>query len=74
MATRLYSIKPEQASFQIVEAVGSAVVTSAIELTVDFGALAGYTPAMSDSQAKMMVCDALEKLRDYVATHSWPPA
>jgi hypothetical protein len=30
---------PEAASYQVVEAVGAATVTSAIEVTVDFGAL-----------------------------------
>ncbi len=35
MATRLYSINPENSEFQVTEAAGIAVVTKNIELTVN---------------------------------------
>lgn len=75
MATRRYSITPEQASYQVVEAVGAATVTSAIELTVDFAALAAFSPSMTGAQAKMLVQQAVEKICEYIEQRGvWPPA
>jgi hypothetical protein len=59
----------------VTEAAGAAVVTKNIELTVDFGTLAGLTPTMTGTQAKMQVLLALEKLHAYIETKGlWPPA
>lgn len=75
MATRRYSITPEGAAFQVVEAVGAATVTSSIEVTVDFGALAAQSPTMTGPQAKMIVETALQKVIEYIETNGlWPPA
>lgn len=75
MATRRYGLKPEQASFQVTEAVGAAIVTNPIEVTVDFDALVAYSPTMTGPQAKMLVIQGLRKVIDYIEqTHTWPPA
>lgn len=75
MATRRYSITPEAAAYQVVEAVGAATVTSAIELTVDLAALAAFSPTMTGPQAKMLVEQAVEKIIEYIETKGiWPPA
>lgn len=75
MATRLYGIKPEQAAYQVTEGVGSATSANPIELTVDFGALAAYSPTMTGPLAKTLVLQAVEKIIDYIEnTHTWPPA
>lgn len=74
MATRRYSINPEDADYQVTEAVGAAVATKNIELTVDFAGLAALTPAMTGVQAKTAVLDALDKLKAYISKGVWPPA
>lgn len=75
MATRRYGLKPEQAAYQITEAVGAAIVTNPIELTVDFDAMIAYNPSMTGTQGKMMVVDALQKLAEYIEQDAvWPPA
>ena len=57
------------------EAVGAAVVTKNIELTIDFGALAALSPAMTGTQAKMHVLQAIERVQQYIEQqHVWPPA
>lgn len=75
MATRRYGIKPEQAAYQVTEDVGAAVNANTIELTVDFGAMAAFSPTMTGSEAKLLVLAALEKLSHYIEQkHTWPPA
>ena len=68
MATRRYSINPEDNDHAVTEAAGLAIVTKLIELTVDWDGLAALTPAMSGQQARMQVLLALEKLHAYVET------
>lgn len=73
MATRRYSVAPQDPDYNVTEAVGAATVTKSIELTVDFGALA--SAGLSDVQAKMQVLMALRKLESYIETrHTWQPA
>lgn len=75
MATRRYSINPQDADFQVTEAVGAATATKSIELTVDFDGMIAFSPSMTGTQAKMQVLQALEKLHAYIETkHVWPPA
>lgn len=64
MATRLYSINPQDADYQVTEAAGSATVTKAIELTVDYDTLIG--DGLSSSQVRLQVLAALEKLAAYI--------
>lgn len=68
MATRLYSAlidggASNDSRTEITEAVGSAIVTTPIELTVD---LASVTD-------KNTVLRALQKFQDYILMGSWPP-
>lgn len=73
MATRRYAVNPQDADFQVTDAVGAATVSKAIELTVDFDALA--TAGLSDVQVKLQVKMALDKLYNYIETkHIWKPA
>lgn len=75
MATRRYSINPQDNDHQVTEAVGAAVVTKNIELTVDFDTLAALSPAMTGTHAKMQVLLALRKLHAHIETKGlWPPA
>jgi hypothetical protein len=75
MATRRYSINPQDNDHQVTEAAGAAVVTKNIELTVDFDSLIAATPSMTGTQAKMQVLMALKKLHAHIETRGvWPPA
>lgn len=66
MATRRYSLNPQDAEFQVTEAAGAATATKLIELTVDWDGLAALTPAMSGQQARLQVLAALEKMHAYI--------
>lgn len=68
MATRRYSINPEENDHAVTEAAGLAIVSKYIELTVDWDGLAGLTPAMSGQQARMQVSLALERIMNYIET------
>lgn len=73
MATRRFSINPENSEFQVTEAAGIAVVTKNIELTVNLAAVLGEgsgTRAINRGEVLL----ALEKLYNYVEKISWPPA
>ena len=74
MATRRYMINAGQRDFEITEAVGAAVVTKNIELTVDFGALAALTPTLTGTQARLQVAQAVQLLSERIANGDWPPA
>lgn len=68
MATRLYSVSNDfraegDSAVTVTEAVGSAIVTTAIELTVDLATITD----------KQRVITALQKLQDYLIQGSWPP-
>lgn len=66
MATRRYSLNVEDNDHTITDAVGLAVVTKSIELTVDWDGLA--VQGLSGQQARMQVLAALEKIHAYVET------
>ena len=70
MATRRYSIAPGQNEYQVVEAIGAAVVTAPIELTVDLANLAGT----GAPPTRQMVIDAMEQVKDWLLRGLWPPA
>lgn len=68
MATRLYSISNDfreegDSNPVVTEAVGSATVTTAIEVTVDLAVIAD----------RQRVLSALDRLRDYLIEGNWPP-
>lgn len=77
MATRRYSINPENSEFQVTEAVGAAVVTKNIELTVELANniitdsnVSGGTRGLSEQE----VVFALDKIKNYILRGNWPPA
>lgn len=73
MATRRYSVNPQDADYQVVQNVGAATVNKTIELTVDFDALT--SAGVTGTQGKLQVLLALEKLHAFIEEqHVWPPA
>jgi hypothetical protein len=66
MATRRYSINPEDSDHAITENVGAATVNKNIELTVDWDNLA--TLGLSGQQARLQVLAALARMHAYIET------
>lgn len=69
MATRRFSINPQDQYYQVTEAVGSATATKAIEVTVDLAVLTD-----SSDKGKMAVVRGIQGLSDYILRSNWPPA
>lgn len=69
MATRRYGLSAGETEFQVTEAVGAAVATDSIELTVD---LAGT--ALTGSGGKERVLLAIEMFKAHIIKGNWPPA
>lgn len=66
MATRRYSINPQDTASQVTEAAGAAIVTKFIEVTVDWDSLAALTPTMRGPQARLHVLQALQEVVEYI--------
>ncbi|QDX22130.1 hypothetical protein FP568_13265 [Pandoraea pnomenusa] len=66
MATRRLSIAVEGNDHQVTDAVGAAVVTAPVELTIDTDGL--IASGLSSTQIRMQVLLALEKLHAYIET------
>lgn len=66
MATRRYMCNPEDNTHTLTEAVGAAVVSKNIELTVDWDGLAAA--GFSGQQARAQVSMALQKFDAYIET------
>lgn len=64
MATRRYSLNKQDNEYSVTEAVGAAVATKEIELTVD---LATVT-------SREQVLAALAKFKNWIVRGAWPPA
>lgn len=70
MATRLYSAsndfreEGDNIGPSVTEAIGSATVTSPIELTVDLAVI---------GNDRQRVLSALDRLADYIIEGNWPP-
>jgi len=65
MATRRWSINKGDKSKDVVEAVGAAVATKSIELTVDLAA----------NLKQSEVLNALDLMKEYIIRNNkWPPA
>lgn len=71
MATRRYSLAPGQSEYQVTEAVGAAVVTSPIELTVDLAAITGLGTRAPN---KAEIIEVLDEFKNYILRGNWPPA
>ena len=67
MATRRYSINKQDFHYQVTEAVGAAVATREVEVTVDLA-------TVGDAAGKETVLLALKKIETYILEHNWPPA
>ncbi len=68
MATIRWSINPQDPTHQVVQAVGAAVVTKSIELTVDTGAL--IAAGITGTHLRMQVLQALQRIEEYIETGS----
>lgn len=68
MATRRFSLNPEDNDHQVTEAAGAAVVTKNIELTVDTDTLIALNPSITGSQLRMQINQALDKFKAYIET------
>lgn len=66
MATRRLSVAVEGNDHQVTDAVGAAVVTAPVELTIDTDAL--IASGLSSTQVRMQVLLALKKLHAYIET------
>jgi phage baseplate assembly protein gpV len=66
MATRRYSVNPQDMDHQVTEAAGAAVATKAIELTVDTDAL--IAAGLSSTQVRLQIAAGVEKIMAYIET------
>ncbi len=64
MATRRYGLSRGETFDQVTEAVGAAVASDSVEVTVD----------LASSLSKEDVLLALEKIENYITQGNWPPA
>ena len=71
MATRRYSVAPGASEYAITEAVGAAVVTAPIEITVDLANIAGLG---NKPPSRQDVLDAITKVQNWILRGAWPPA
>ena len=67
MATRRYGLSAGENMGQVTEAVGAAVATDSIELTVDLAAITGQ-----GGREKVLL--ALEVFEAHILKGNWPPA
>lgn len=79
MATRRYKINPNENEGSIVEEVGAATNSKAIELTVDIASTIvnkqdGSGTAGTRAVTKEEVLRAIGNLHDYILKNQWPPA
>lgn len=64
MATRRYGISRGESREQITEAVGAAVSSDSVELTID----------LASNLTREDVLLALEKIEQHITNGNWPPA
>ena len=65
MATRKYSVNPEDSDYAIGDAAGSAT-TKHIELTIDWDSM--ISAGLTGQQARLQVQLGLEKIMNYLET------
>lgn len=74
MATRLYAIAPGQDNTTVVEGVGAAASSAAINITIDLASVVndkGTTRAMKLEEVLL----ALDNIKMHIMrTNTWPPA
>lgn len=64
MATRRYGLSQGETFDQVTEAVGAAIVTDSVEITID----------LASSLSREDVLLAIEKIENYITQNNWPPA
>lgn len=69
MATRRYKISAGEQLASIVEEVGAATNSDAVELTVDLAAT-----GMTTHEGKLLVLNALDMIKQHITNGNWPPA
>lgn len=69
MATRRWGLSAGETPFQVTEAVGAAVVSDSVELTVDLAAT-----GMTGASGRERVMLALEGIAQAIMKGPWPPA
>lgn len=74
MATRRFGISVGEGEFSVTEAVGSAVASDVVELTVDLASTTVNWRGSTRAITKQEVLDALEKLENHIIKSNWPPA
>ncbi len=74
MATRRYKINPGETEFEIVEEVGAATNSDAVELTVDLATTAVNADGSTRAITKQEVLMAIEMLENHIVKGNWPPA
>ena len=74
MSTRRYSVAPGANLESVVEAAGAAVVTAAIELTVDMATTIVTDSGVTRQISKNEVLIAIDLFEQYITRSVWPPA
>lgn len=74
MATRRFGISVGEGEFSVTEAVGSAVASDTVELTVELATSAVNASGSTRTISKSEVLDLLEKIENHIIKSNWPPA
>jgi len=74
MATRRFGISVGEGEFAVTEAVGAAVSSDTVEVTVDLATTTVNEGASTRAIKKQEVLIALEKIKNHVLKANWPPA
>lgn len=74
MATRRYGISIGEGEFSITEAVGAAVSSDKVELTVELASTAVNWRGSTRAVEKQEVLDAIDKIKNHILKGNWPPA
>ena len=74
MATRLYALKPGNNLETVVEGVGQAASSAAINLTIDLANTVVNDGTTTRTVNKTEVLLAIEVLEQYIIRSPWPPA
>lgn len=74
MATRRYGLSVGETEFSVTEAVGSAVASDQIELTIELATTAVNDGGATRSLKKQEVLAAIEMLKAHIIKGNFPPA
>lgn len=74
MATRRFGISVGQGEFEVTEAVGAAVDSDSVELTVELATDEVNVGASTRGISKQEVLDCIDKIKNHIIKSNWPPA